>query len=92
MFLLLPESTLKIKVLGPGCINCERTAMNVQKALIELNLQTDVEEVREPKSIFMHSVNSTPAVLINEIVACEGRVPTVDEIKEWIKQMKTWRA
>jgi len=92
MFLLLPESALKIKVLGPSCVSCERTAMNVQKALIELNLQADVEEVREPKRIFMHSVNSTPALLIDEIVACEGRVPTVDEIKEWIKQMKTWRA
>jgi len=89
-FILVADYALKIKVLGSGCIACERTALNVHSALAELNLRADVEEVREPKRIFTHFVNSTPAVLIDEIVACEGRVPTVDEMKDWIKQTETW--
>ena len=84
----LSDETLKIKILGPACVNCERTALNVNKALEELNIQAEIEQVREPKSIFMHSVSSTPALLINEMVACEGRVPSIYEIKDWIKQVE----
>ncbi len=86
---LLSDEALKIKILGPACINCERTALNVDKALEELNTQADVEQVRDPKRIFMHSVSNTPAVLIDEMIASEGRVASINEIKEWIKQVKT---
>lgn len=82
---------MKIKVLGPACINCERTALNVHKALEELNIQADVEQVREPKRIFLQGVTNTPAVLIEEILASEGRVPDIEEIERWIEQMKNWR-
>lgn len=88
---LLLDEALNIKILGPACINCERTALNVHKALEELNIQADVEEVREPKRIFMHSVSSTPAVLIDEIIACEGRVPSTEEIGIWLKETNLWK-
>lgn len=87
----LSDEALKIKILGPACINCERAALNVRKALEELNIQAEVEEVREPKRIFMHSVSSMPAVLIDEVIACEGRVPSAEEIRIWLKETDRWQ-
>lgn len=84
--------SLKIEVLGSACVSCERTALNVLRALAELNLHAEFEEVREPKRISSRPVSSTPAVLIDGVVACEGRVPTSEEIKSWLAQMKNWQA
>ncbi len=91
-FLLLPGSALKIKVLGPSCISCERTTINVQKALTELNLQADIEEVRKPQRISLYPVSNTPAVLIDEMNVSEGRVPTIEDIKVGLEEVKNWRA
>ncbi len=65
--------------------------MNVFMALEELGLQAEVEQIREPNRIYLHTVSNTPAILIDEMIASEGRVPDIEEIKGWIEQMKSWR-
>lgn len=74
-----------IKVLGPGCRNCQIVHENVLKAVEELE-RTDitVEYVKDTAEISKY-VMATPGVVIDEVVVHEGKpLPTVDIIKEMI--------
>lgn len=74
-----------IKVLGPGCHNCQIVHENVLKAVEELE-RTDitVEYVKDTAEISKY-VMATPGVVIDEVVVHEGKpLPTVDIIKEMI--------
>lgn len=77
---------LDVKVLGPGCPNCDRLEMEVMAAMSELNLQGNIEHVRDIKEIGKYGVMGSPALVINGKVKCVGRVPPRLQLKEWLKQ------
>jgi len=79
---------MKIKILGPGCKNCEAVEKEVMNALAELSLEADVEKVEETDRIMEHDVLMTPGLVINEKVKVSGRVPKREEIKKWINEEK----
>ncbi|WP_423792830.1 MTH895/ArsE family thioredoxin-like protein [Methanocaldococcus indicus] len=76
-----------IRVFGTGCPKCNQTYENVVKAVEELNLKdkveikkvTDINEISE--WIFV-----APGVAFDDYVVFEGKVPTVEEIKEELKK------
>lgn len=74
---------MKIEVLGMGCSRCEQTKKNVSKALAELGLTADLSEVKDLKAISTYGVLATPAVAIDGVVKCTGRIPSVEDIKKW---------
>lgn len=76
---------MKIKVLGPGCPKCEQTARIVQEAVAESGIAAQVEKVTDFMEIAKHGVMVTPAVVVDEVVKCTGKVPKKDEIKSWLK-------
>jgi len=73
-----------IAVCGPGCSRCHAVADNTRKALQELGLSLEVEEIRDPNVIAGMGVMMTPGLLIDGIKVSEGRIPTPAEIKAWI--------
>ncbi len=77
---------MKIKILGPGCKNCQKLESEVSNALKELELQADVEKVEDMEKIMEHDVFMTPGLVINDKVKVSGRVPKGEEIKKWIKE------
>ncbi len=79
------ETGLVIKILGPGCPNCDRLEAEVRTVLQELNLAADVEHVRDLKEITKYGIVATPALVINKKIVSTGRVPNRGQIKEWIK-------
>lgn len=79
---------LTIKVLGTGCPNCRKLEETVKKALNEINLQADIVLVKDVNEIVSHGVILTPGLIINDKLKCSGRVPTLDEVKEWILEEK----
>lgn len=79
------EEGLRMKVLGPGCPNCERLTQEVMAALTELGVAADFEHVREPARIGKYGVMGTPALVINNKVKSVGRVPSRNQIKQWIE-------
>lgn len=75
---------MTIKVLGSGCARCRETERRVVNALAQSDSAADVTLVTDMKEIMSYSVLGTPAVVINGKVKCYGRIPTVNEIKQWI--------
>jgi small redox-active disulfide protein 2 len=75
---------MEIKVLGPGCPKCEKTAKIVQEALDEIGLEASVEKVTDVMKIAGYGVFGTPAVVVDGDVKCVGKIPSKDDVKSWI--------
>ena len=75
---------MKIEVLGPGCVKCEKIYEIVERTLRELGKEAELSKVKDVKSIMEYGVLMTPAVVINGKVLCSGRVPGPAEIREWL--------
>jgi len=77
---------IEIKVLGPGCPNCQEMERRVKQALAELKLKADVIKVTDYKDISKY-IMMTPGIVINEKVKHSGKpLPRVEQIKKWIEE------
>jgi small redox-active disulfide protein 2 len=77
---------MTIEVLGPGCPKCMNTEQNVRKALTELNIQAEVLKVTDIDAIIEKGVMWTPALIIDGKLALQGKIPTVEQIKQLVKE------
>ena len=76
---------MEIKVLGPGCPNCQLLEENVKKALKELGIDATVEKVTDIVEIMKHTF-TTPALMVNGKLRYAGKpLPSVEKIKELLK-------
>jgi len=50
-----------------------------------LGIEADVVKIKDVKSIANYGVFITPALVVDGVVKVAGKVPKVEEIKEWIK-------
>ena len=76
---------MNIRILGTGCPKCKQLEANAKKAVDELKIKAVIEKVTDVGDIVSHGVMSTPAIVINGEVKASGRIPTVEEIKKWLK-------
>lgn len=79
---------MKIEVFGPGCYRCQMVEKAVKDALAELNLTAEVEKVTDMAKIVEAGIMPTPGLRIEGKVQCCGRIPKVEEVKKWIKEIK----
>ena len=77
---------LSIKVLGPGCAQCNRLEHEVMTVMSENGITAELEHVRDVAEIARLGVMGVPALLINEKVMVVGSVPPREKIKAWILQ------
>lgn len=77
---------MEIRILGPGCPRCSEVEKRTINALAELNQAADVQKITDIKKIAEYKILSTPGLVINGKVKSYGRIPSMNEIKEWIKQ------
>jgi small redox-active disulfide protein 2 len=75
---------VKIQVLGPGCPNCKQLHKNTMAAVIEADVDADVEKVEDIATIMKFGVMSTPALVVDGVVKTSGKVLSVAEIKKLI--------
>jgi small redox-active disulfide protein 2 len=76
---------MKIEVLGMGCANCRKLYENATEAARSGGKEVEVSKVEDIQKIMSYGVLSTPALVIDGVVKAAGKVPKVEEIKEWIK-------
>ena len=75
---------LNVKVLGPGCANCQRVEKVAKEAVANLGLEATVEKVTAMDEIMQYAILSTPGLVVNEKVVCSGRVPKLPEVTAWL--------
>ena len=82
---------LNIKVLGPGCVNCERVLQVVVDTLEELEVEwgndspeVTVQHVTDRGEFLKYGLMFTPGLVINEQLVCGGRIPSKAEVKDWM--------
>ncbi|MCS7258321.1 MAG: thioredoxin family protein [candidate division WOR-3 bacterium] len=77
---------MKIKILGMGCPRCHEVEKRTLDVLAELNVAADVEKISDIKKIMEYKILGTPGLIINDKVKCYGRIPSKEEIKQWITE------
>ena len=75
----------KIEILGMGWAKCNQLAERAKDAVKALGVEAEVIKVQDIKSITNYGVLITPALVVDGVVKVAGKVPKVEEIKEWIK-------
>jgi small redox-active disulfide protein 2 len=73
---------MNIQVLGPGCARCKQLLSNTQTAVIQADIQADIEKVEDIAMIMKYGVMSTPALVVDGVVKFSGKVPSVEELKK----------
>jgi len=76
---------MEIKVLGPGCPRCHQTEDNVRLAVAQAGVEADIEKVTDTMEIAAAGVFGTPAVIIDGEVKVVGKVPTPEQVLDWLK-------
>lgn len=73
-----------IKVLGPGCYNCQKLEELVKNALAETGVDALVQKVTTINEIASNGIMRTPGLIINEKIMSQGKIPTLETLKHWI--------
>ncbi len=76
---------MEIKIMGPGCANCEKLADLVQQVVTELGIKADIKKITDFQEMAQAGVLSTPALTIDGDVKAVGRVPAKKELLAWLK-------
>ncbi|HOJ50985.1 MAG TPA: MTH895/ArsE family thioredoxin-like protein [Syntrophales bacterium] len=80
---------MKIIVAGPGCARCHATEKNVAQAVKELNLNAEVSHVYNVLEFRELGVKVTPAVIVEGKIVVAGKIPSVEELKDMLKEYQT---
>ncbi|MFP3929032.1 MAG: thioredoxin family protein [Desulfobacteraceae bacterium] len=81
-----PSGDVQIKVLGPGCTQCDRLEQELVEVMSETGIAADVQHVRDAKEIASYGVMGTPALIINNEVKAVGRVPPKANLIKWLRE------
>jgi len=76
---------MEIKILGPGCAKCDKTAAVVNEAVAETGAAAKVTKVTDTMEIASYGIFGTPAVVIDGEVKSVGKVPSKDDVAGWLK-------
>ena len=75
---------MKIKVLGPGCARCHKVKEITGEVVLEMGIEATIEEVKDIKDIMEYPILTTPGLVLDEELVCSGRVPSKEEVTQFI--------
>lgn len=75
---------LSIKVLGPGCANCQKVEEIASAAVAQLGVEAEIEHVTDRAAYPTYGLLYTPGLVINGKLVSGGRIPTVAEVQTWL--------
>jgi small redox-active disulfide protein 2 len=75
---------VEIKVLGPGCPKCKTLEAITRKVVAENNIDANITKVEDIIEIMKYNIMSTPALVVDGKIVAKGRVPSADEIKQFL--------
>ena len=75
---------MEIKVLGTGCPKCKTLDKLTREVVAQNGIEAKVTKVEDILEIIKYGILSTPALVVDEKVVVSGRIPSADEIKQFI--------
>jgi small redox-active disulfide protein 2 len=81
---------LSIKVLGPGCKNCDRLETHAVEAAEIFGrdrpeLEVTVEKITDTERFLDYGLLKTPGLVVNEQLVSSGRIPSPEQIVAWLQ-------
>jgi small redox-active disulfide protein 2 len=77
---------VKIEILGIGCPKCKKTKELTKEVINELGVSAEIIEVTDINKIIDYGVMITPALVVDGDVKVAGKIPSKQEITDWIKE------
>ncbi len=77
---------MRIKILGPGCANCQKVEQIARAAVLDLGAEAEFEKVINFDEIMKYPIMATPGLVVNEELVCAGRIPSIKEVISWVKE------
>jgi small redox-active disulfide protein 2 len=77
---------LEVKILGPGCMNCDKLEQMVYKVMTAAAIVGNVEHVRDLNEIASFGLVAVPALVINGKVKSSGKPPRERQVLQWLKE------
>lgn len=82
---------ISIKVLGPGCKNCERVELHAERAVEQWRadhpeVEVTIEKVTDTEQFLDYGLLSTPGLVVDEKLVSSGRIPTPSHIVKWLEE------
>ena len=77
---------MKIEILGTGCPKCQKLHDAVKDAVARSGVQAEIIKVTKINDILKYGVMVTPALVIDGKVKVAGKIPSSDEIVNWLRQ------
>lgn len=76
---------LQIKVVGPGCPNCQKLETLCDEVVSENNLDAQIEKVTDVNQFAELGIFMTPGLVVNDEVVSSGKIPTKSTLKHWLE-------
>ena len=77
---------MKVEIFGSGCPKCNAMEKMVFNTLAGLDISADVTKIKDIKEMVRRSIMLTPALFVNGVKRCEGRLPSAAELQQWLKE------
>ncbi|HOT47126.1 MAG TPA: thioredoxin family protein [Spirochaetota bacterium] len=75
----------KLEILGTGCPKCIKLEELTRKAASELGIEAEITKVKDINQIMNYGVMMTPALVVDGVVKVVGKVPSLEDIKKYLK-------
>lgn len=69
-----------IQILGTGCPKCKLLHTNVESAVQTVGIEATISKVEKIVDIMKFGVMTTPALVVDGVVKCVGKVLSPDDI------------
>ncbi len=76
---------LNIKVVGPGCGNCQRLEALCKEVVAENGIEAQIEKVTDFRQFADLGILWTPGLVINGQVMASGKIPVKSTLAHWIQ-------
>lgn len=76
---------MKVQVYGTGCAKCNMLEKAVKQAVKDTGVNAEVVKVSDIDAIVDAGILTTPGLAVDGKLKSQGRVPSQDEIKKWIR-------
>lgn len=76
---------MNVKVLGTGCQKCNFLEERVLRVAAANNIDIELEKVSNVNDILSYGIMMTPGLVVNGEVKSSGKIPSEQQILEWIQ-------